>query len=287
MKKYSQGNSIGTLDTDGYLRLSLNKVESDILVATFKAAYSFFNEPLDKKMTNSLPQDMGYRPIGIEYSQSPERPDLAESFAASMRAASAIEALPSHSGRVLYRRMLSTISVLDKIAETIIIEIANTLCESPIGDKLRGGFRRWSRLQLNYSQPATTTSLLINDPHEDGDLLTIACADGPGLELKTPSGEFIPVTTALNEVLIIPGEIAWLLSGGRIRPLWHRVQRVPHCRERMALLFFGDIDPGLCAPWVNNSVNLGIDIGARVLTSVTRFGLAGFTPEWWYLRKQE
>lgn len=279
MKKYNQGNSIGTLDTDGHLRLSLNKAQSDILVTTFEAAYSFFSEPLNKKMTNSLPQDMGYRPIGVEYSQSPERPDLAESFAASMRAADATKALPSHSGRVLYERMLSTISVLEKIAETIIIEIANTLCDRPVGDKLRGGFRRWSRLQLNYSQPAATTSLLINDSHEDGDLLTIACADGPGLELQIPTGEFISVTTAPNEVLIIPGEIAWLLSGGRIRPLWHRVQRVPHCRERMALLFFGDIDPSLCVPWVNNSINLGIDIGARVLKSVTRFGLTGFTPE--------
>src|SRR5258708_30685865 len=40
--------------------------------------------------------------------------------------------------------------------------------------------------------------------------------------------------------------------------------------ERLALLFFGDIDPKVCDPWVMNSVNAGIDIGARVQASVAR-----------------
>lgn len=279
MKQYFQENSIQRLETDGYLCLSLGEVESDILAATFETAYSFFRAPLDEKLTNSLPQDMGYRPIGIEYSQSPDRPDLAESFAASMRAATAMVALPSHSARVLYEQMLSTIGVLEEIAETVVVELANALCDRPIDDRLHGGFHRWSRLQLNYSQPVAATSPLINDPHEDGDLITITCADNPGLELQCPTGEFMPVNTVPNEVLIIPGEILWLLSGGRIRPLWHQVRRVSHCKERMALIFFGDIDPTLCTPWVSNSVNSGIDIAARVLTSVTRFGLTGFTPE--------
>ncbi len=87
------------------------------------------------------------------------------------------------------------------------------------------------------------------------------------------------ITTAPNEVLVMPGEIVWLLSGGQIRPLHHRVRREPSCSERLALLFFGDINPRLCRPWVRADVNEGVDIGARVLTNAARFGLDGFPLE--------
>jgi isopenicillin N synthase-like dioxygenase len=77
----------------------------------------------------------------------------------------------------------------------------------------------------------------------------------------------------------MPGEIIWLLSGGRIPPLFHRVNPKPSCEERIALLFFGDINPSACEPWVENEFNRGVDIGRRVLTSVNRFGLKGFGEE--------
>jgi hypothetical protein len=47
----------------------------------------------------------------------------------------------------------------------------------------------------------------------------------------------------------------------------------------MALLFFGDLDPRLCEPWVRNQVNASVDISKRVLKSVNRFGLQGFSSE--------
>jgi hypothetical protein len=47
----------------------------------------------------------------------------------------------------------------------------------------------------------------------------------------------------------------------------------------MALLFFADIDPALCKPWIENETNLGVDIGARVLTNALRFGLKPYQPE--------
>ena len=77
----------------------------------------------------------------------------------------------------------------------------------------------------------------------------------------------------------MPGEILWLLSGGQIRPLYHRVRREPGCSERLALLLFGDINPRLCWPWVHTDINEGVDIGARVLTNSNRFGLGGFPLE--------
>jgi isopenicillin N synthase-like dioxygenase len=172
--------------------------------------------------------------------------------------------------------MQATIDILEPIAEILTIQLADTLSGHASYEKLRGAFRRWSCLQLNYSRPANTPAAFIHEPHEDGHLITISCADGPGLEVQTANGEFIPITTAYDEMVIMPGEIAWLLSGGQVRALYHRVRREPDCRERLAILFFVDIDPRLAKPWVNNKVNERVDIGARVLTNATRFGLNGF-----------
>jgi hypothetical protein len=78
-------------------------------------------------------------------------------------------------------------------------------------------------------------------------------------------------------MLIMPGEIAWLLSAGEIQPLWHRVVPNHRIAERIAILFFADIDPQLCQPWVRGDVNTGVNIGERVLNNGERFGLAKYT----------
>jgi isopenicillin N synthase-like dioxygenase len=77
----------------------------------------------------------------------------------------------------------------------------------------------------------------------------------------------------------MPGDIAYLLSGGRIRPLYHRVQTDINFEERMALLFFADVSPELCDPWVINEVNRNVNIGDRVLNNSQRFGVQAFKAE--------
>jgi isopenicillin N synthase-like dioxygenase len=269
-------DAVEKFKNDGFLLLPLGADARHAVLETLDAAYEFFRGPLAEKNRNRLPEDCGYRPCGIEYSQSPERPDQIESFSATVRTRAAIAQLHSAGARRLYDRMLATIEQLEPIAEAITIELADSLSGRSWGQELGGAFRLWSRLQLNYSRPAQTVAGFIHDPHEDGNLLTLACATGPGLEMQTESGGFQPVTAPPGQLLIMPGEIAWLLSGGQIRPFWHRVRPSAREKERLALLFFGDIDPRQCQPWVANSINAHVDIGACVLKSVTRFGLVGF-----------
>jgi isopenicillin N synthase-like dioxygenase len=82
-----------------------------------------------------------------------------------------------------------------------------------------------------------------------------------------------------DELLLMSGEILSLLSGGKIPPTYHRVRPIAKNTERLSLLFFGDIDPALCKPWIVNDTNANIDIGDRVLNNSTRFGLAKWDPE--------
>jgi isopenicillin N synthase-like dioxygenase len=269
--------SVEKLADDGFLLVSLPGAAVRRVTATFDAGYRFFRASLGQKSAVKLPDDCGYRPVGVEYSQSPERPDPFESFTASVRTVGASERLKWVIARVLYQRMLATIDMLEPIAEALTMQLADSLSGRSSGDRLRGALRRWSCLQVNYSRPSDVTSPFIHEAHEDGHLMTVACSDGPGLEIQLVDGRFIPISTAIGKMLIMPGDIAWMLSGGRIRRLYHRVRPDGRCVERMALLLFCDIDPRLCEPWVYNAVNAGIDIGARVLTNATRFGLRGFS----------
>jgi isopenicillin N synthase-like dioxygenase len=271
--------AIEKLEAEGFLTLSLRRDSGQIIESVFDVGGAFFRASSDEKLHHKLPNDFGYRPIGVEYSQSPDRPDPIESFTVSMRTQSEIPSAWSTLAKSLSQHMLNAIEVLEPIAEEIVTKLAVRLGGRSVGKKLRGELHRWSCLQLNYSRPATVKSSFIHEPHEDGHFLTIGCSTSPGLERRVDANEFVPIITKIDEVVIMPGDIATLLSGGRIQPLYHRVAVDNRCSERMALLFFADIRPELCEPWIVNETNLNVNIGNRVLTNSSRFGVQAFEPE--------
>ena len=271
-------DSVETLSSQGWLLLSLSHQSQEVIGKTYSVAAAFFRSSLDEKNSSRLPEDIGYRPEGIEYSQSPGHPDPIESFTADLRTCDAILSLPSVGARNLYEQMQATIGVLEPLAESLIQQLAKKFSGRDCAH-LVGGSRRWSCLQVNYSRPAETRSSFIHEEHEDGHLLTILSANQPGLEIEVTRNLFEPIHPSSEQVLVMPGEILWLLTGGRIKPLYHRVR--PHADhfDRMALLFFVDIDPTLCEPWVRSELNEGVDIGDRVLTNALRFGLDPYRQE--------
>ena len=60
--------------------MSLPAADNDYVQQLFTAAEMFFHLPVEEKLASRLPQECGYRPGGIEYSQSADRPDQVESF---------------------------------------------------------------------------------------------------------------------------------------------------------------------------------------------------------------
>lgn len=266
------------LQSDGFLLLTLPETAQEDIHLTFDSAGQFFREDFDEKAKYSFSQDMGYRPFGIEYSQSTSFPDQVESFSVSARVPISPQQLDGAKAGILYNRMMNVFEVLQLVTETLTIQIANQISGTKMGNNISGAFRNWSRLQVNYSQPSRVSVPFINELHEDGNLFTLACANKSGLEIQIAENTFISITTSPSEVVILPGEIAWLLSGGIISPAYHRVIPNKKINERMALLFFGDIDPNVCQPWNLNEINREVNIGARVGSSVERFGLKGFLP---------
>jgi len=267
-------NAFETLKHDGFLLLKIPKGPTEAIQDTCSLACRFFRDRLEEKVTSSLPSDLGYRSLAGEYSQSPNRPDQYESFSASARMRSAVTSLQSKTAKDLYNAMLNVIGEFEPIAESVTSTIAKAINNTVNSDGFSGAFHLWSFLQFNYAQPSLTKAEFINDLHEDGCLLTIACPMVPGLEIRTMGGQFMRVTTEPDEILVFPGEILWLLSGGVLLPLHHRVRPNSKYEERLSLLYFADIDPCLCLPWRVNEINRTVDIGKRVRENPTRFGLA-------------
>lgn len=265
------------LERAGIVAVGIGQQMTTVLEQTYELGRAYFRLPLGDKLQDQIGDEFGYRPTGIEYSQSPDRPDPIESFSASKRTASYVTRFHSQEGRRLYRQMLGAIDLFEPIAELVTRKTADTLGGD--GDRLIGAMHRWSVLQLNYSRPADVAVPFIHEAHEDGHVLTLAAASGSGLEIAGADGRFVPLLNDRDSLLIMPGEILWLLSGGCIRPLVHRVIPQPALTERLALLFFADIDPRQCSPWIANNINAGVDIGRRVLTNARRFGLTGFNEE--------
>ncbi len=263
-------NLLRHLQQDGFLRMAIPGKTQKALRLAFEVGRAFFQLPSHVKHQSLLSNDLGFRPFSAEYSRSSENLDQMESFSA--RETVPITGLPAP-GQLLYTRMQAVIRELEPIAEKITAQLAHSITAEPTAAPPPGAFRNWSFLQLNYSRPREVRPVFINELHEDGCLITIASNTGPGLEIRSPDGSFLPLEISSQQVIVMPGEILWLLSGGAIEPLFHRVRADRSSEERMSLLFFGDIDPRLCGPWVANAVNDGIDIGDRVLKNPTRYGL--------------
>ena len=276
MASLISASAIERIRAEGYLKIRLSESASAAVIAAIESAHVFFRLPHQEKLMNCLPDECGFMPMGIEYSASPAVPDAMETFRASIRTEEAAQKLKSLAARRLHRAAMAAAPHLEAIAEEFAVQLASALNGDP--SNVRGAFHRWSEVQLNHALPHGSAEF-INEAHEDGTFVTIACATDPGLEIQNAAGEFIPVAVAPPDIIVMPAEIATLMSGGHVLPVYHRVRRNAGFRERLTLLFNGDIDPAACVPWVRNEFNAGIDVGSRVLTNAGRFGITPFRLE--------
>jgi len=265
-------SAMHSLISDGILFVSIPDGTRTAIDSTFRQGAAFFRQTVEAKMTTSLSSDLGFRAYGVEYSSSPERPDQMESFTISRRGADRLRQLPNMSGRALSSDMAHTLELFASIATSLIRSLAQFFGQDSDG-LLSSSLADWSILQLNYSRPSQAHGDYINEAHEDGCLLTIASVTGHGLEIQRTCGLFAPITPAHDQVLILPGEILYLLSAGLIKPCYHRVNALNYLPERMSLLLFADVDPNLSKPWVTGDVNQRVNIGERILKNSLRFGL--------------
>lgn len=259
--------------------ISLGEAGRRAVADSYSAGHAFFVRPDAEKRLCIGPHGCGFRPFGVEHSGKPDHPDRIESFTISRRFAQFGRGLASPAGRRLHNALLRLFDVLEPVAEDLMRSWAAEIAGPERAEALRGGLVAWSLVQMNSSL-STGGQEFINSDHDDGTLLTLCNADGPGLEIEQVGGEFRARAPIADQMTVLPGEVAWLLSGGLIKPRRHRV-RGGVAGRRQSLLFFADLEPALCEPWETSPINAGVDIGSRVLTTPGEFGLPHLPPDGW------
>ena len=262
-----------SLESEGYLVLEAPLPLMQRIGALWRAAGTFFALPKEQKLANVLPEYDGYHDVGKEYSDTPERPDLAESFWARPIHERETWRFPDEAARRFHRAALLTCGELELLLRPLTEELAGHYAGRS-APELAFGCEKASHLQFNRYEPRAQTREILTDAHEDGLYLTLLFADAAGLEVLTPRGEWRPLQPRPGELIAMPGEIFSLLCGYRVQPLLHRVRNHPEVERRFSMMYFANPNPSQSfRPWVSNESNAGVDIIARSIHNPTRYGL--------------
>lgn len=236
----------------------------------FEAARLFFERSSDEKRRFAMPGQLeGWRDLGAEYSDDPERPDLNEAFGLVARNRSRTADLGWIDDNPLHAALRRAMDVLTPKVDALFADLKANL--APSGDDLVAS--EWSYLQVNYYRPSRESRDLLQDAHEDGHLLTVLAADQPGLELEI-DGAFRPAPRDPNALVVMPGSILTAMTGGRIAPLRHRVRRDAGIASRISMMFF--VNPSLEEPpeaWLPDAAGRRADIREAAIAASTAFGL--------------
>jgi len=251
----------------GFAVVTLPEDHAEVMAAALDAGRAFFAKPQDDKARyGSDDNNYGYRPLGVEYSATPDRPDLNDCFAMWSNRLDLIpnsEELSEFTDALLSWRDLGgalVAGVLDSLAAHFGAATAPT-------------FSAASNLQLNNYCDSTSDRELLQDKHEDGHMITAIHATLPGLE-RFVGDVATSATTADNELILMPGSLLTRLSGGEIPPLYHQVRNL-RVVGRMSLMYF--VNPELYEPvmtWRSENGEPPVDLREIARANPLPFGLA-------------
>lgn len=255
----------------GYAVVRLSDVDAASVSSAISTAVEFFDRPEEEKRKHgSDDHNYGYRPFGIEYSITPDRPDMNEVFTLwsdRMDLIPNVDDIPElTAGFLAWRDMLAPLvaATLDEVAREC-------------GADSAPAFERASYLQINhYVIPAPPERDMLQDKHEDGHMVTVLHANAPGLEIYSEgehSDVVTPVLPAPNEVVLMPGSVLTALSGGRVQPMFHQV-RNHSLDSRQSIMYF--VNPEIDRPvlsWVADADGTRADVREHVTQAPAMFGL--------------
>ena len=257
-------NSVtAALLSDGWAKIRLSEEQADRLTSLLNEATSFFGRPQAAKESCSSPDgNHGYRAMGREYSITPDRPDVNESFSLwsdRLDLTSNHEELGSFG-----RSLLAWQETVTGISRAILGGLAEHFGST---DELP--FRTASSVQINNYAVGPDSRECLQDRHEDGHVLTLVHGTKPGLEIFV-DGAPRAIDTAQDELLIMPGAILSALTGDRIAPLYHQVRNLG-LPGRQSVMYF--VNPELdepVRPWAGDSDD---DLREVIRNRPSAFGL--------------
>lgn len=257
-------------ERQGFARVPLTDVMARKIDRIYRLGEEFFARSEAEKQSYSMQSFVeGYRELGPEYSQVPERPDLTESFSAWNRNRGRPEVEAVVAGLELHRALREISDEWSLIVRGIFRAMADAWAPGHPELRVYNG----TYVQLNYYEPARHGAELLQDPHEDAHLMTLVKANAPGLEIEV-DGKYVSAGADSNEILFMPCSLLSLMTGYKIKPMYHQVRNTYRRDPRSSLLMFvnPETDQKL-EPWIKNESNAGIDIIERANEGPKQFGM--------------
>lgn len=208
-------------------------------------------DQLDRRQKHafSFPdQTDGFLPFGLAYSNTPDRPDLCDRFC--YRAARR----DAHHGLALtksafYRELAAYEACIHAIAQ----DLLDAVCEN-LGGTAQPPVRHGSYLQFCAYEPhqCSQDRAYLQDPHEDGHLLSFIRPTAPGLVLL-PDASPISARPRPDEMIVLAGSLLEALTDGEVPAMQYGVER-PRTRVRRKSLMYC-VNPDLSAGHANTIVH--------------------------------
>lgn len=245
----------------------------------FEFAPNFFKQSSTRKMRESFHNlASGYRGIGAEFSVSPKRYDLLESFSFLPAEEPLVRGNLSETAADLYDLLREYASSVECLVKDTISDLAHIYGLNT--QQLSFFSRRYSHTQINCYEPYRWQRRILVDPHEDGVLLTTLVADTDGLEVLDSQGNYVSIECSRNAMILMAGELLALLTGYSIKPIRHRVKRYGSQKLRLSLVHLANLNiDATVSPWLVSEQNRDINIIDKAINNPTRFGLPPLKPK--------
>ena len=257
---------LAQLREQGYALFGLDEKESAHLAAVFEGMMAFFAQDATAKARHGVPnRSTGYRPHAYAHAGDPDRPDHNDSYLYWGRE----RKLPGHHEEI--KTLLDALEDYRRVAARVtgtVVEALRAHYRYPHGLPFEGG----SVLQVN-SFGTPTDDELLQQPHEDAVFLTVIWTSAPGLE-GVRDGRVQPFAFGPDQVMVMPGSLMTVMTGGEIPPYFHQVRNLGTV-GRKSVMYFASPDPSWAIePFVANATNRDADIRQLVIANPQTFGLA-------------
>jgi len=219
----------------GFIILKDHGVSTNLLEDAYKLAAEFFALPEDEKRTYAIVKggQRGYTPFGTEHAKDSKTPDLKEFWHVGREFAPGSPLAVRYPANVWPSKPLQFHEIFLKIYNEL-EEAGHIMLEAlaPSLDVPSGFFREMatdgnSILRILHYPPIADDA----DPnairaaaHEDINLITIlVAAEGGGLELLDRDGNWLPVETDPDNLIVDAGDMLARLTNNVIPATTHRV----------------------------------------------------------------
>lgn len=251
-------HSMSHLEANGWVKIKVSGIGQDVLRINASALEFFLRPSENKKIFQTKSRMEGFLEYGSEKDKETGREDLSESYRMWPKNIGNHDVEAWANKSPLHAALRKFYPGLIGIAAGVLSDIRNFLVELNTQESLNFYLDQSSYIQLNFSKPGSEKRDTITDLHEDGHLLTIIKPLGPGLvgspgilvsppSRDYPAGKFLPkgdlaqIQLEEDEVAVLASGPTYHLTGGRIPPCLHRVNRSEEATRLSVVLF---VNPG-------------------------------------------